>query len=226
MVDRGRDRTASSNTPPISSSRPSRPLAMMLTSKVRSSRSRGLNQVIRTCAPWPGLSPAEPGAGPRRRSAACAVRRARRPSARRGAPGRPAYAQRQRHDDDVVERPDDRDELGDQIDWAGHPDPGEDNGDLCSAWDARILAQSAHRGHAVGDERGEVPQQCPVGAGGPVRAGRPSSRRADPSRCPARSANHARAPPQAAFAPPRRRFRPDPSDHPPPRWAQARCLAS
>jgi hypothetical protein len=69
-------------------------------------------------------------------------------------------AQGERDDNDVVERADDRDELGDQVNRAGQPDPGDDDGDPRPSRYPRVIAETSDGGDAVGDERGEIAQDA------------------------------------------------------------------
>jgi hypothetical protein len=82
-------------------------------------------------------------------------------------------AERQRNYEHVVERADDRQELGDQVDRRQHPQPGERHRDLCSTRYARIAPEPSdcrgtsreHGGQVLRRSRRELSsedrQECP-----------------------------------------------------------------
>ena len=73
------------------------------------------------------------------------------------APG--GVAQCQRHDHHVVERADDREELGDEVDGREDPEPSEGDGQFGSAGDTGVTAQAPDGDRTRRKESGEVFQQ-------------------------------------------------------------------
>jgi hypothetical protein len=65
-------------------------------------------------------------------------------------------AQDQRGDDRVVERPQHRDELGDQVDRRDEPREREPDEALRPSRDARVADETAEQDHEVGDEAGDL----------------------------------------------------------------------
>lgn len=62
-------------------------------------------------------------------------------------------AEGQGDDDDIVERADDGEELGDEVDGREDPEACEADGESCSAWDAGVLAEPTG-GRGTGGEHG------------------------------------------------------------------------
>lgn len=62
--------------------------------------------------------------------------------------------------DDVIEGSDDGQELWDEVDWAGHPESGDEDGDLCPAWHSGVFTKPSDGGDAVGDEGCEITQDA------------------------------------------------------------------
>lgn len=59
--------------------------------------------------------------------------------------------------DNVIERADDRQELGNQVDRRQHPEPGEGDDELGPARHSRVSSQPPGRGHAVRQKGDQVP---------------------------------------------------------------------
>ncbi len=67
-------------------------------------------------------------------------------------------AKRKRNYHDVIQRSDDRQELGDQVDGGDHPEAGKCERNLGTARHERILPKAPNRGHTVGQKSCQLPQ--------------------------------------------------------------------
>ena len=130
------------------------------------------NSVLKSCNSWAtsSASSAVASRGSHRLMAArykCVGVRPMRRSIVRGSPSHAAssvaggtrprrVAQRQSDDDDIVERPDDGQELRDQIDRRQHPQSGGSHGELGATRYRRVVPQAACHADAVGEERGKL----------------------------------------------------------------------
>ena len=72
------------------------------------------------------------------------------------APG--GIPQGQRHHHHVVERADDREELGDEVDGREHPQTSEGHDQLGSPWDPRVTAETSDGDRTGRQESGKVLQ--------------------------------------------------------------------
>ena len=75
-------------------------------------------------------------------------------------------AQCQRHHNNVIERADDRQKLGDEVDGREHPQSSEGHRELGSPWDPGVTAQKPDGNRARRKESGEILEQArrkPVG---------------------------------------------------------------
>lgn len=76
-------------------------------------------------------------------------------------------------DDDVIYRPDYRQELGDEIDRARDPDRGDADCSLCSRGYCGVATKSPHEHAAIGEQADEVACQAGRQSAGEKEEGRP-----------------------------------------------------